>query len=197
MKNRWLISIAVILALVMLLSGCGKKEKAAEEEPTTAMKPDREIVRDMHYQIRVTGDYKTWSLWPGHEEFEPGESPHGKLLTTYLNEIAINDLKSNHSQFSNGVIIVKENYSEDKELAAFTTMYKVEGYNPDGGDWFWTKFSTGWQPEVLGKVKSCVDCHNKNKDNDFIMMAEMPGAETAEEGEESEAAIEGEEGEEQ
>jgi len=63
---------------------------------------------------------------------------------------------------------IKENYSSDKKLKALSVMYKIKGYNPDGGDWFWAKYSPDGKVEASGKVKGCIDCHSKAKNNDFI-----------------------------
>jgi len=40
-----------------------------------------------------------------------------------------------------GTIVVKENIGNDNELKALTVIYKVEGFNPKKGDWFWAKYS--------------------------------------------------------
>ena len=69
----------------------------------------------------------------------------------------------------NGAIVVKENYGEDKEtLMAVTPMYKVQGYNPDAGDWFWAKYGPDGKVETAGKVESCIDCHNAGKAGNYI-----------------------------
>ena len=60
----------------------------------------------------------------------------------------------------NGVIIVKENYGKNqKTLMAITPMYKLKGYNPEGGDWFWAKYKADGSVDKSGKVKGCIDCH--------------------------------------
>ena len=51
------------------------------------------------------------------------------LLTTYLNDVALQALSSGASRMAPGAIVVKENYMPDSTLAAVTTMFKVEGYN--------------------------------------------------------------------
>ena len=85
-------------------------------------------------------DYQSsWTLWPGKGELYTGAEPHGMLLTTYLNNIALRALNSGAPIMPPGAIIVKENYMPDRTLAAITTMFKVRGYNPDVNDWFFTK----------------------------------------------------------
>jgi LPXTG-motif cell wall-anchored protein len=44
-------------------------------------------------------------------------------------------------------------------------MYKVEGYNPEGGDWFWAKYQPDGSVDAAGKVASCAGCHLGIADN--------------------------------
>jgi hypothetical protein len=63
-----------------------------------------------------------------------------------------------------GAIIVKENYGDDKKtMVAITTMYKVKGYNPEAGDWFWAEYGPDGKEMASGKVGACIDCHGKQK----------------------------------
>lgn len=40
------------------------------------------------------------------------------------------------------------------------------------GDWFWVKYSPDGKAEASGKVKGCIDCHLRQKDNDLIFNRE-------------------------
>ncbi|MGA6927235.1 MAG: cytochrome P460 family protein, partial [Desulfosarcina sp.] len=96
----------------------------------------------------------------------PGTSPHGAFLKLYVNESAYEAAKDK-KPMPDGAIIVKENYGKDKQkLMAVTPMYKMEGYNPDAGDWFWAKYVSKEPVEIAasGKVQSCIDCHTTQKD---------------------------------
>lgn len=67
-----------------------------------------------------------------------------------------------------GAIIVKENYGPDQQkLVAVTPMYKVEGYNPDAGNWFWAKYAPDGSVQAAGKVDSCIECHKTADDYRF------------------------------
>jgi hypothetical protein len=72
-----------------------------------------------------------------------------------------------------GAIIVKENYSADKKLGALTVMYKVKGYNPQAGDWFWVKYLPDGKVAVEGKVDACINCHASAKANDYVGTAPL------------------------
>jgi hypothetical protein len=68
-----------------------------------------------------------------------------------------------------GAMIVKENYGPDKKtLMAVTPMYKVKGYNPDAGDWFWAKYGPDGADMASGKVQGCIDCHRVRQDHNWL-----------------------------
>jgi hypothetical protein len=116
---------------------------------------------------------KNWKMWPGKKAFYPGKEPHGALLTTYVNKIAYDAIKGKKGQLPDGAIIVKENYSPDKKLGALTVMYKVKGYNPAAGDWFWVKYLPDGKVAVEGKVDACINCHASAKANDYVGTAPL------------------------
>ena len=69
---------------------------------------------------------------------------------------------------ADGSIIVVGNYNADKTLAGLTTMYKVEGYNPEAGDWYWVEATPSGKVMRSGKVQPCIDCHRAQAGNDYI-----------------------------
>lgn len=113
-----------------------------------------------------------WRTWPGKGRLHQGQEPHGMLLTVYLNDLAYDALTNKAGRFPPGAIIVKENYAPDSTLAALTTMYKVAGYNPGGGNWFWVKHlpdgSVDMDGMAQGRVDMCISCHAARTDNDYI-----------------------------
>lgn len=114
-------------------------------------------------------DYRrTFRFFPGRGEFYKGAEPHGALLTTYVNSTAEMGLQKTEIPLRAGSIIVKENYTPDKELAAVTVMYKVPGYDPRHNDWFWLKRSADGKLEAAGRIDSCIACH-RTSNRDFIM----------------------------
>lgn len=111
--------------------------------------------------------YRAWDLWPEKGRLYKGTEPHGALLTTFVNDTASHSIKKKKGM-ADGSIIVKENYTADKKFVALSVMYKIKGYNPEAGDWFWVKYAPDGKVEASGKVKGCIDCHSKKKDNDYI-----------------------------
>ena len=105
--------------------------------------------------------YTEWDQWPGHDGMHEGQSPHGAYLKLYVNDVAKTAIKEGKEMMPENALIVKENYDKNKKLVALTPMYKVKGYNPDAGNWFWAKYGKDGAIMASGKVGSCIDCHKK------------------------------------
>ncbi|MDY6971002.1 MAG: cytochrome P460 family protein [Thermodesulfobacteriota bacterium] len=120
----------------------------------------------------ITNDspYKEWSFWSDHQGMQPGRAPHGPLHKVYVNDQALN---SSRPPVKYGSIVVKENYSKSEALKAITVMYKIDGYNPKDGDWFWVKYSPQGEAKPYGKPAGCVGCHGTRAKNDFILVHEF------------------------
>ena len=118
--------------------------------------------------LEEVGHGENWELWPGLGEKYPAKEPHGMLLTTYLNDAALNALMSKEGIMPDGAIIVKENYSSEGEFEANTVMYKKSGYNPEHNDWFWLKVLADGTVEEEGRAEGCQTCHGQVKVNDYV-----------------------------
>lgn len=118
--------------------------------------------------ITKTDPYTKWEFWPGKEGMYKGTFPHGAHLKLYANKIALDAAKAG-KEMPSGAIVVKENYGKDATtLMAVTPMYKIEGFNPEAGDWFWAKHKADSSIEKSGKVEGCIKCHAKVKNQNWI-----------------------------
>jgi hypothetical protein len=126
--------------------------------------PDAEKLNE--YIVKYN-PYRAWDLWPKKGKLYKGTEPHGALLTTFVNDTALHSIRKKKGM-ADGSIIVKENYTADKKFVALSVMYKIKGYNPEGGDWFWAKYDPDGKVAASGKVKGCIDCHAKQKENEYI-----------------------------
>ena len=131
--------------------------------------PDAEKLNEYIVRYRP---YTSWQLWPGKGRLYAGKEPHGSLLTTFVNNAAYYSIKGKKGM-ADGSMIAKENYSADKKFAALTVMYKIKGYNPAAGDWFWAKYSPDGKVLASGKVDACINCHGEKKGNDFVWTGEV------------------------
>jgi len=118
--------------------------------------------------ITETDSYLGWGYWPGHYGMYPGKSPHGAFLKVYANGIALKAAREG-KPMPYGAILVKENYGKDQAtLMAVTPMYKIKGFDPEAGDWFWVKYDANGKVLKEGKVTGCISCHQARKAADWI-----------------------------
>ena len=149
------------LALLMLPLACKQADKKSDQMP--------EAKGDALHQYLMDEDYTTWELWPGSKDFYEGTEPHGALLTTYVNGKALKAINDG-AALPDGSIVVKENYSPNKELAAVTVMYKRAGFDADNDDWFWLKYGPEGDVQAEGMVDGCINCHNDAEGEDYLFL---------------------------
>ncbi len=166
--------IVMVAAVVFFVLGIGFTANAIHEiipSESRVPEPGPDALKLNEYIIKYD-PYRAWQLWPDKGRLYKGSQPHGALLTTFVNNAAYFSAK-NKKGMTDGSIIVKENYTADKKFVALSVMYKIKGYNPAGGDWFWAKYTPDGKVEASGKVKACIDCHSKQSGNDFIFTGEV------------------------
>ncbi|WP_457577634.1 cytochrome P460 family protein [Desulfomarina sp.] len=122
-----------------------------------------------HYISKVS-PYTDWDYWPDHKGMQEGRAPHAPLHKVFVNKQA---LESTGAPLKFGAIEVKENYSPSHELKAITVMYKIKGYNPKDGDWFWVKYSARGKTLKAGKPGGCIGCHATRVANDYVLVHEF------------------------
>lgn len=184
---------ALVLSVGILLVGCspdesteaadGSSEATTSETATADVPPPDTTGAAIWTHLQESNYAETWELWPDKGRKYPGQQPHGAQLTTLLNDVAYEALMSDAEQFPDGAIVVKQNFSPEGELAAVTTMYKVEGYNPDHADWFFTKHLASGELDTTpngmameGRLPGCQSCHMAKQDNDYIYTGELGGS---------------------
>ena len=121
---------------------------------------------------------KKWAVWPGKGKMVKGTEPHGAIITVYVNDIALESIKAGKGMGNNSIVL-KENYTPARKLAAVTVMYKVKGYNPEAGDWFWAKYNPDYEIEAEGKVGMCLGCHTGAKGNDYLYTGKVKAKSTS------------------
>jgi hypothetical protein len=136
--------------------------------PATAqgMFPDPNDPAAVWEYISKDSPYTEWGTWP-QEEFKgflPSGAPHTKVVRIFVNDVALGVAAKFPGEMPANSIIVKENFMGETldspgELGAITIMYKVPGYNPEGGDWFWAKYKPDGTAEAAGKPAGCIGCH--------------------------------------
>jgi len=160
------------LLLVTVLAACTQAAAPTATpvppSPTPEESPDVRAARELWQSLQEAKYPDNWATVPGKGTFYRGQGPHGMLLSTYLNDAAAQAMQGKPGTMPDGAIIVKENYTPEKELAAITVMVKQAGYDPDHSDWFWTKFGPDGEVQAAGKPAGCIACHGSVRSNDFI-----------------------------
>lgn len=160
--------------VAVLVLGAGFAAHAMHETDVVGqaiVDPGADASKLYTYIMRPKPYYSSWSLMPGEKKMQSTRDPHGSFMTCYVNDKALKSIKKK-TGLAGGSIIISENYGADKKLESLTVMYKIKGYNPESGDWFWAKYGPN-NGYVLasGKVDECVACHSSQKDNDFVHSA--------------------------
>lgn len=185
MKKYLTTLVTILVALAFGVSACGPQPDDVAQEPVESQAEEvfgQRVITEPDttgaslWAFLQQSNYRdAWPMWPNKSELYTGQEPHGMLLTTYVNQLALGAVNTKAGVMPDGAVIVKENYTPDSTLAAITVMRKLEGYNPDHNDWFFAKFlptgelATGPEGMALeGRVPSCQACHGKQKDNDYI-----------------------------
>jgi hypothetical protein len=88
------------------------------------------------------------------------DGTHGPYVATYMNPSAAEAVASGATVFPDGAILAKDVYGDDGVTpSGVAVMRKVTGSAPDGGDWYWVKWSADGSVEVEGTVAMCSGCH--------------------------------------
>ncbi|MCA9737892.1 MAG: hypothetical protein KC645_09750 [Gemmatimonadetes bacterium] len=174
--------IWVVLPLLALLLACGRGD--VEEAPPAYAEPDPQLdpprtpsgpdttPAAVWSHLEESEFDRTWFLFPGTEELYPGTDPHGALLTTYVNGLALEALQRGAAALPIGSLLVKRNFAADSTFVSTTIMYKFAGYDPDHDDWYWLKRAADGAIEAEGRVESCQECHARSG-SDYIRTARL------------------------
>ncbi len=125
--------------------------------------------------------YTEWGSWNADRWSDFGGlltsgEPHGNTIRIFVNDVARQAVQADDfdGTLPYGSIVVKENYmgalSNPGDIAALTVMYKVEGFNPEAGDWFWMKAAgDGSAVMAAGAVEGCINCHSQEGNADYML----------------------------
>ena len=112
-----------------------------------------------------------WDLWPGTTAYHLGADPHGALLTTYANAIAIEALSRAAPAMPPGAVVALEGYLADSTLSSVSVMMQVGAFDPERQDWFFARFGSAGEIEAAGRVETCQGCHVGEPD--YLFSAEL------------------------
>ena len=107
----------------------------------------------------------------------PSLGPHtkeGLPVKVFMNDKMAKSMANSNGEHPLGAAIVKEMYSEQKELSGWAVMVKTQDVTNNGKGWFWyevTSITDGNKIAAIGNgVIGCINCHNLN-DKDLVRTA--------------------------
>jgi hypothetical protein len=163
MKKKSLIVVFIFALSLVFSGGVFAQSKSAPAADAAAVWA---FIKKAEYA-------KKWKMWPGSEALHKGEEPHGAFVTTYVNPPAFNAINKKRGKMPYGSVVVIENYTKNKKLKTIDVMYKVKGYNPQGGNWFWTQYKVKGTALAEGMIDECIKCHEAQKKNDYVWSSKL------------------------
>ena len=164
-QNPLVLALLILFLLTVMAAAAIADASSKRAGPQENLQPDpQQIIR----MLTKETPYTRWRMWPGKSAFYEGSRPHGALLTTYVNDVAFAAVENDTGSLPDGAIVVKENYSPQRELISVTAMIKRKGFDPNHGDYYWIAFSPDGEKLESGRINSCIRCHAQAKDHDWI-----------------------------
>lgn len=146
----------------------------AADEPLLEPLEASEISSEGLWQrITEESDYSSYAFWPGHEGELPGQAPHGVLHRIYVNRTLLEALPAADRMVPAGSIIVKDNLDASRNLLSITVMAKIDGFDPENGDWYWAAYNPDGTTRAAGALESCISCHEGLKSNDYVIVRQL------------------------
>lgn len=173
MAATGLIFCAGFAQFVMAQSGTRTMPQTQSSQTTQGSVNQAEAsFEDRFWSFLKQAQYQNWASLPGvPADGYQGKSPHGERVKLYANRTAA----AKQDEFQSGSILVKENYdATGQNLMAVTVMYRYQGFAPNSGDWFWTKYEANGTVSMMnnmrvsGRVGMCIDCHQSAGGGDFV-----------------------------
>jgi hypothetical protein len=157
----------IIIAFLLILASFSIAHAIHETIPAeTTLKAPGADAAEIYKYITALDPYAKWGLWPGTKRMSKARAPLG-LVNTFVSENAAYSIRKGRTMIDSS-FIVTENYNDDGKFTDLFVMYKIKGYNPSAGDWFWAQYGPRGDVVSSGKVQTCIDCHTKQKENDYI-----------------------------
>jgi hypothetical protein len=94
----------------------------------------------------------------------------GVPVNFYANEVASSALEFGTNIYSIGATFVKEKLSATGKVTAVGGMQKrAPGFDPANGDWEYF-YGEPLKSFASGRIESCVACHSKTKQTDYVFL---------------------------
>jgi hypothetical protein len=158
------------LLVVLFLAGCSSTPEERPAEPKGDVQA-LEVLCDTSSLF----EYHDWDLFPGSSEQMDGargSGPHGRYVTVYANDVAVDAAGTDAMEMPEGSFIMKDAFDEDRNLRSTVLMAKLDStwyygamkiHSPDSVDFL--QFGAAESDEI----STCHSCHAK-ADRDFVFL---------------------------
>ena len=102
-------------------------------------------------------------------DLKRSDTHQGMMVRTHLDPTAMQAYQNKAFPYANGAEVVKEGHmGADGPVSALFIMKKIEGYDPENGDWFYAMANGDGMVGEQGRMQMCISCHGAARDKDFI-----------------------------
>lgn len=122
---------------------------------------DDHMPQELHDLALADDMYKSWTPFPGQTKLAKSGDHSGSFVRSYYNDVAGGAIADWSGSFPDGAIMVKEQFEDDAgtKPVGHTVMWKVEGFDPAHGDWYWASFGPSGEVQRAGSIADCYGCH--------------------------------------
>jgi len=148
----------VPIIMIFILVSCSSKRISIPSTPEEIAAIDKIIAEELP-------NYQSLQLFPGTSRLMSSASgtgaPHGRWVTIYVNNIAFEGVNSGDSELPDGSLIIKDAFSEDKNLRATILMKKVNREWYYGAPNISNPIRRRYGNASSESVSACATCHAK------------------------------------
>ena len=179
------LGIAASIVLIAAFNAMAQGSGSSRATPSPPRQPTTEEFADSFWKFinRTESPYQKWQVAESDAPQGVSDEHHGPGKT-YLNGVANKD----REKLPVGSILVRPQYGPDgKELQSINVMYRIKSSDSDKLDWYWLRYlpdgaiaktsGTSGDRAVAGRVRSCIECHQKAAGGDFVFPMKSIAAE--------------------
>jgi hypothetical protein len=181
--RRLAIAASIMLAVPSVAVAQGSGSSRATPSPPRQQTVEEYTASFWQYINRDGSSYQKWQTVQA--EFPQGiADEHHDPRTVYLNSVASKD----RDKLPFGSILVRPQYGVDgKALQSINVMYRIKSNDSDKLEWYWLSYlpsgviaktgGTAGDRLMAGRVRSCIECHQKASGGDFVFPIKSVAAE--------------------
>ncbi len=183
MKN---LILPLLAAVLLVLAGCSSSEPAPPDTPVpptnTPPPPTDTPAPEGFVDLDCgSGDEQAFEDWASWTKVNPtillSEGHENSWVDIYVDDLAKSTYLEASAPYLECARIVKARHPGEtlKAVTRLFVMIKMPpGYDPENNDWWYGQYiESGTIEFFAGKVESCIECHKKASETDFMFSKEV------------------------